>query len=404
MKINGLVAATLSALGFAVFPSCVGNGDGKSVEELPIMAWYSIPAEDASPERYRELAECGFNINFSHLVRLKDLQASLDFAQQAGVKVMATCAELETSTDSTVAAIKNHPALYGYFLRDEPLPSAFPELARWAAEVKEADGGKHPVYLNLLPNYVDSAALTCSYREYVRRFIDEVRLPLVSFDAYPVTFNGIRSEIWYENMQIIHDESLKAGLPFWAFALSTAHDPYPLPTMASLRLQMYTALAYGAQGLQYFTYWNPGTQIWNFHEAPINQDKERSEAYYLVQSMNKELQARAYVFLDSKVLSIAHTGQTMFRGCERLEDLPDNVTSLSTGPDGAVVSLLNKGKWNYLVVVSRTLDRPTDLAIGFEGKAWMIGHDGKAVKIAKGENDYSIEPGDAMIFRYRANN
>lgn len=132
------------------------------------MSWYSIPAEGASPERYQELAECGFNINFSHLGSLKDLQVSLDLAQQAGVKVMATCAELETATDSAVAAVKDHPALYGYFLRDEPLPAAFPYLAEWARRIEKADGGEHPLYLNLLPNYVDSAALGCSYREYVR--------------------------------------------------------------------------------------------------------------------------------------------------------------------------------------------------------------------------------------------
>lgn len=393
------VSAAVAASALVLLYSCACENDKK--EEFPIMSWYSIPAEDATLERYLELAECGFNINFSHLNRLEDLKTSLDLAEQTGVKVMATCVELETATDSAVAAVKDHPALYGYFLRDEPLPAAFPELAAWADNVKKADGGVHPIYLNLLPNYVDSAALTCSYRDYVRRFIDEVKLPMVSFDSYPVTFDGIRSECWYENLQIVHDESEAAGLPFWAFALSTAHDPYPLPTMASLRLELYTALAYGAQGLQYFTYWNPGTEIWNFHEAPINQDKQRSEAYYLVQRMNKEIQARAHVFLGAKVVSISHLGDTMFRGCERMESFPAHVTALSAGSDGAVVSLLEKGKWNYLVIVSRTLDRPTDLSIGFDTAAWRIERDGKAVKVAKGGNTFSIEAGDAMIFRFR---
>ena len=394
---SSIVAGLMAAL---AFHSCaVSDSDRK--ESLPIMSWYSIPAEDATLERYQELAECGFNINFSHLYTLKDLQTSLDLAEQAGVKVMATCYELESHTDSVVAAVKDHPALFGYFLRDEPTPPAFPELAAWARRIEKADGREHPLYLNLLPSIVDSAALTCNYREYVRRFINEVRLPMVSFDFYPVTFDGIRSDYWYDNLQIVHEESEAAGLPFWAFALSTAHNPYPLPTMASLRLELYTALAYGAQGLQYFTYWNPGTEIWNFHEAPINQDKQRSEAYYLVQSMNKELQARAFVFVGAKVLSIAHTGEVMFKGCKRLETLPEKVSTLSTGADGAVVSLLEKGDWKYLVVVSRTLDGPTDLTIGFDTKAWMIDREGKEIKVAKGDNSFVIEEGDAMIFRFR---
>lgn len=220
---SSIVAGLMAAL---AFHSCaVSDSDRK--ETLPIMSWYSIPAEDATLERYQELAECGFNINFSHLYTLKDLQTSLDLAEQAGVKVMATCYELESHTDSVVAAVKDHPALFGYFLRDEPTPPAFPELAAWARRIEKADGREHPLYLNLLPSIVDSAALTCNYREYVRRFINEVRLPMVSFDFYPVTFDGIRSDYWYDNLQIVHEESEAAGLPFWA-------SPFPRLTIRTL--------------------------------------------------------------------------------------------------------------------------------------------------------------------------
>ena len=39
--------------------------------------------------------------------------------------------------------------------------------------------------------------------------------------------------------------------------MATKHWKYPHPTLATLRLQMFSDLAYGAQGLQYFTYWTP---------------------------------------------------------------------------------------------------------------------------------------------------
>lgn len=393
---NLLKKVSSMALFAAIFAACAPS----QKEVMPIMSWYSIPAADATLERYQELADCGFNINFSHIGTLDDLKVSLDLAEQVGVKVMATCKELETATDSTIAQIKDHPALYGYFLRDEPVCPSFPELAEWAQRIKDADDSKM-LYLNLLPNFVDTTVLTCNYREYVRRFINEVKLPLVSFDYYPVTFGGISNNHWYDNMQVIHDESEAAGLPFWAFALSTAHDPYPLPTMASLRIELYTALAYGAQGLQYFTYWNPGTEIWNFHEAPINQNKERSEAYWLVQAMNKELQARASIFLNSKVVSIAHVGEEMYPGCTRMEELPAHVTKLETSASGAVVSVLEKNGWNYLVVVSRTLDSKTEVAVEFDSKACLMDREGKAVKLAKGENSITIDEGDVAIFRYK---
>lgn len=171
--------------------------------------------------------------------------------------------------------------------------------------------------------------------------------------------------------------------------------------MASLRIQMYTNLAYGAQGLQYFTYWNPGTEIWNFHEAPINQDKKRSQAYDLVKAMNEELQARAGIFVGAKLVSLAHTGETVPPECKRLEELPEHVTMLDTGADGAVVSVLENGGVKYLVCVNRSLDKPFELKVAFDTKAFMIDRDGKAVKVAKGENTYTVEEGDVAIFQFK---
>ena len=378
--------------------SCFG-GDKAPKEELPIMAWYSIPSDETTVERYQELKDCGFNINFTHMYGMGELKKELDVAAEVGIKVMAMANDLYTKTDSAVNVIKDHPALYGYFLRDEPLPPAFADLAAWAQRIKEADD-THAIYLNLVPSYVDSAALGCTYREYVRRFIEEVKLPMVSFDNYPVTNEGVR-QLWYENLMIIAEESEKAGLPFWAFAMSVPHWNYPVPTLASLRMQMYTNLAYGAQGLQYFTYWTPGPEPFNYRDAPITLDGKRSEQYYKVQEVNRELQARAFVFVGSKVVSLAHTGETVPPGCPALEQLPSHVKSLSTSPEGAVVSLLEKGEWNYLVVVSRSLDTPISLNVGFDRKAWMIDREGNATKVAKGENSFTLEEGDAAIFKFR---
>ena len=49
--------------------------------------------------------------------------------------------------------------------------------------------------------------------------------------------------------------------PLALFACDVAHNVtdyvYPVPTVAMLRLQMYSNLAYGAQGLQYYRYYIP---------------------------------------------------------------------------------------------------------------------------------------------------
>ena len=396
MKGIRIWAAVLASL---LLAGCGGKADIPEAT-LPILAWYSIPAGHLSVERFQELKEAGFNVNFSHIGSLDDAVKSLDCARQAGVKVMFTCRELYTDTENTVKQVMDHPALFGYFLRDEPVNKDFPDLAAWADRIKAVDPD-HVIYLNLNPNYAPEGYLGSPYREHVHKFIEEVRLPLVSFDFYPVTESGIR-ERWWENLEDISQESAAAGLPFWAFALSTAHKPYPIPTMASLRLQFYTDLAYGAQGLQYFTYWNPVPGTWDFHDAPIDLDGNRTPVYDLVKAMNAELQARADIFVGDKVLQVRHTGETVPPGVTPLTDLPEPLTALDTHGKGAVVSLLENGGVRYLMLVNRSLDEGFDYDIAFARKVERIGRDGKTAKVpAKGTKTFHLEEGDCAIFRWK---
>ena len=302
--------------------------------------------------------------------------------------------------EGTAAKVKDHPALYGYSLGDEPNNARFPALAEMADRLRSVDPD-HVIYVNLFPNYAPDEVLGSTYPEHVHKYIEEVRPPLVSFDFYPVTEDGIR-ERWWENLEVISRESAAAGLPFWAFALSTSHKPYPIPTMASLRLQFYTDLAYGAQGLQYFTYWNPVPGTWDFHDAPIDLDGNRTPVYDLVKAMNAELQARADIFVGDKVLQVRHTGETVPPGVTPLTDLPEPLTALDTHGKGAVVSLLENGGFRYLMLVNRSLDEGFDYDIAFARKVERVGRDGKAFKVpAKGTKTFHLEEGDCAIFRWK---
>src|SRR5690606_26264105 len=103
----------------------------------------------------------------------------------------------------------------------------------------------------------------------------------------------------------------KSKRPLHAFLLSVAHTPYPIPTLTHRRVQGYSNLAYGAQVLQYFSYWTPVGTTWNFHEAPIAADGARTPTYDVVKAFNAELNAVRGVFLGSEVESVGHTGDAI---------------------------------------------------------------------------------------------
>ena len=149
-----------------------------------------------------------------------------------------------------VRAFMAHPAVAGYFLRDEPVVTDFAALGDWAKRIQAVDNRKF-CYLNLFPTGGEEHLRFLgvqNYREYITRFNKEVPLPFLSFDHYPVLGDNVLKAEWYENLEDFSDEARKIGKDFWAFALATKHGPYPVPTRASLRLQLYSNLVYGAHG------------------------------------------------------------------------------------------------------------------------------------------------------------
>ena len=332
---------------------------------------------------------------------LSDAKKALDLGEETGVKIMFMCNELRTKTDSCIAMVKDHPALYGYFLRDEPWCSDFAALGEWAGRIKKYDN-EHMIYLNLYPSYVDVRGIGAKdYKDYVEKFISEVDLPMISFDNYPVVFEGVR-QAWYENLEIIRECAREHDLPFWAFALSTPHWTYPEPTMASLRIQQYTNLAYGAAGLQYFTYWCPQPHQFDFHDAPIRVDGSRSQNYDKVKILNKEILSRAGVFVGSEVVSVCHTGDSIPPKTTRLTDLPEGVRKLDTHGAGAVVSELRKDNGTrYMMVVNRSIETPLDLDVEFSHKAYSVDREGRVIPIGRKPSTIIVEPGDAAIFRLK---
>ena len=395
MKALKTVLAALAAA--AALVSCSGAKEPK--ETIPILAWYSIPAEYASEKTYQELADAGFTINFSHLSRLEEALKALDLGQKTGVKIMLSCGELSFDTENVVKKVKDHPALYGYFLRDEPAVGDFPVLAEWANKIRSIDPD-HPIYLNLFPNYVDEATLGSTYEEYVKQFTKTVKTTMLSFDHYPVLESGVVRGGWWENLEIISREAAAAGLPMWAFTLSTAHHPYPVATQASLRLQLYTDLAYGAQCLQYFTYWCPTPGTWDFHDAPIAEDGTKTEIYDLVKDMNKEIQKRAGVWVGCKVQKVYHVGGDIPNGVTTLPSpLPEPLKKLDIKGGEALISFLENGNYLYAMLVNRSHLQGFDYSIAFTKDVAQVYEDGSVVAIPGRTANRHLDPGDCAIFR-----
>lgn len=370
----------------------------KPVNQIPILAWYSIPPEETTVSRYLELKESGITHNLSFFNDAGSMSGALDTAWKAGIKMIVYCPELKTATEKTVKRFMDHPAVAGYMLRDEPNRSDFPELAEWAGKIRKTDDNNF-CYLNLFPNYATEEQLgTKTYQEHVDIFVREVPVQFISFDHYPILGDSLRAN-WYENLEIISEAARKSAKPFWAFALSVAHGKYPVPTIAQLRLQVFSDLAYGAQGIQYFTYWTPFDTTWNFNNAPVTLDGKRTVVYDRIREVNTEIASLSGIFLGAEVISVSHTGLTP-QGTMPLTILPKPIRILKTEGTGAVVSYLKNGTNSYLVIVNRDFKNPLNLYIDCENYVKRIFKDGSSTPANAYQSKTEIDPGDIAIYSW----
>lgn len=388
----------------------------KTGAAMPILAWVGVPEDETTVERFRELKESGININFSWYANIGAVEKALDVAQKAGVKLLFSCPELKSEPEKTVKRVMKHPALSGYHLIDEPTASAFPELGEWVKRIQAVDK-QHYCYINLLPNYASAEQLFGKdyevkpgkdvYADHIDVFLQQVPVPFISLDHYPVVEkNGARTlrPEFYRNLEIVAAASQKRGLPFWAFSLAVAHSPYPIPTVAEIKLQLFSNLAYGAQALQYFTYWTPAVNPnWDFHHAPIGLDGKRTEIYDYIKSVNEEIQHFAPVFLGAKLISVSHTGNQVPAGTKRLDKLPGEIKLLETSEAGAIVSLLEKENQQFLVIVNRDFQKPMRLTMVADNNVKRVLKDGTIVAASSYTSTLAVDPGDVMIYTWEKN-
>ncbi len=367
--------------------------------EIPILAYGGIPDSYSNSQRYKEFKEAGFDICIESYggIPLNRLVKKLNDAQSANIKLILASNLFKTAPQEAISQLKGHPALYGYYLYDEPKPTDLEMIANVHKSIRRIDTVT-PCYMNLLPDYGPQSRQNhgiTSYQDYIRQ-ASSLGLQQLSFDHYPITTTGIR-KTWFENLEIIRDESVRTKKPFWAFVLCTPHYIYPQPTLGSLRLQIYSNLAYGAKGIQYFTYWTPAPYgNYDFHDGPIDRDGKKTVTYSLVKEMNAELRSILPLFDNSEVLSVGHL-LDIPEGCQRATTLPKKVTRLKVkGKCGALVSILRNDGHDYLAVVNKDFENPLQLQIKVSKSVVRITKELKeeAVKTA-----YTIQEGDIMLFR-----
>jgi hypothetical protein len=321
---------------------------------FPVMAWNWAPKD---PAVLRKMRECGLTVagfvkpDALNACRAAGLKAIVSDPRVSGYdwgNVDETKARKDVT--SLVSKIGRNPAVYGYYLRDEPGAEMFPGLARVANLIRELSPGKWP-YINLFPDYANSTQLgTTNYSDYLERFIATCHPSIISYDNYSLMDDGSVRESYWTNLEAIRTASRKHGLEFWNIVLSVAHFSYRELNAADFRFQVYTTLAYGGRGISYFTYFTPSTG--NYRMAPIDQFGNTTPTWYSMQHVNLQIQKLAPTLLQLTSDAAYHFGQVPAGACG------PPVNSLLTGAGGGsalVGDFTHRDGSRYVMIVNKDL-------------------------------------------------
>jgi hypothetical protein len=386
---------------------------------MPVMSWGGISQDMISVENYRKLKELGVNIDIAFFQNTDSIAAALAAAEKAGIKLMISCPELQSAPEKMAAKFKDHPALEGYFLADEPGKPLFQELSDWNNRLKTADN-KHYSFVNLYPNINSNQGKfgTKDYKEYIDTFDSMFPAPYLSFDFYPVV-DGATHPRWYENMEFFAEKYKNEGRPFWAFTLTTSYlaysddSPQPslddfyqvyknykpektfvhdIPTLSELRLQTFVNLAYGAQGIEFWSFRGFG--------APLDEQGKRTVVFERLQTVCHETQNLSAIFLGAKVVSVAHTGLNIPNGTKRLSKLPTPFKLVETVGEGAVVSVLENGTNSFLVIVNRDFKNTMKLVMYADDTVKRVMKNSIVLPAREFTNSTEVDPGDMVVYMF----
>jgi hypothetical protein len=273
-------------------------------KDFAVMAWGGSPSD---PEQLRGMREAGLNISgFCHVGDIERVRA-------AGLTCFVSDKRIESFSAPdeeirhAIAALKkeigDNPAALGFYLHDEPDAAMMPGLGKLAMLLREAMPDKWP-YVNLFPYRVAPKILgTSDYDSYVRMLVKAIGQPFLSYDNYSLV-NGEMLDYFYTNLEIIRRLSLETGTPFWNCILANSHFNYMEPSDATFNLQVYSTMAYGGRGIQYFTYFAP--EVGNYRLAAVDPFGNRTPTWDMLRRINNQIHALAPTLIGLHSTGVYH--------------------------------------------------------------------------------------------------
>jgi hypothetical protein len=426
-----------------VDPVVVAEKDMNPVH-YPIIGWASLSESLTRPDVFLNIARSGINVFMTAGAQGAEqddpalIHHQLNLAREAGITALVCDRRVRQGSDerSLRAAIEEYAAdddvVFGYYVRDEPRAHDFPAVAQTVEWLNRQAPNKVA--------YVNSYGFGCrggdSLLDYAERYAREIRPAFLSFDVYPISkipskdashyaidcgfevpeLGAYYRDVYWESWETFHRVGWKYGLPLWGFALSTPHEHalwrYGPVTEGTLRLEVFTGLAYAVQATQYFTLptiAGPATSSGIWDHGILDSAGAPSKRYDAVRRVNEDLKVLGPILRTLTCTGVYYTGGNLTSGCRRFITLREERRDSTHRPvtrlegDGAIIGFLRgAGDERFVLLVNRSPVHEAKMQITLD-EGWTASEISKrdAARMPIGHLPVRLElaPGDGRLLR-----
>lgn len=202
-----------------------------------------------------------------------------------------------------------HPAIWGIDVGDEPSILEFDHYSKVFDLINQNFPVLHP-YLNLYPTYavkgnntpeeIRQQLGTDSHEYYIDSFCQKISSDYICFDYY---LYSASLEGFYQSLKNVSCACKKHGRKLWTVLQVNSHDPNLWISANQLRIQAFTAMAFGASTIIWACY----TAGWWYHHV-LDKDGKKTEQYEKLKEVNTQIHALGNEFMKYRHLETHFIG------------------------------------------------------------------------------------------------
>lgn len=377
-----------------------------------------LNAEKPSMQAFLGVKECGFNAAFFNASQ-NSIDSALTLLKNIDLKLILCNEALQTDECiKFVNKYKDNPIVGGWSLIDEPRFNQLDNLQKYYKKIAKADS-MHIIHMNLvgsnIPVFTGNLPDYNSYLKYIQDIFSPV---LWSYDMYPLSvYKGrikVSYDLFYSDLQKYADMSKNTGRPFWAYCQSMAFRnsvvERPVAKESYLRFEAFSALAYGAQGIVYWTYsLRKSTPSEEYISALVDLKGNRSKEWYTAQRVNREIKLFSPIFTNCRMVDCRHTGIAKYRDTREVKSSFGPLKRIVSEKAGVMISHIRNGIHDYLVIINHDIENSQKVNVwpisGCEINVLNVNMTSQNMKISRETiiepYVFTLNPGGYKIFEWR---